>query len=82
MLLRLWRMEVQGEREAYWGFLNDKEMPLFEAPDGSKTLMMINADGTVMWKRTFQKSSIRRFVKFDKWFFDHFGAAEERFFGG
>lgn len=78
----LWRLEVAGEPEPFWGFVGDKRMPLTENADGSKTIQMLNDKGKVIWNQTFPKEQITRYFTFTKWFFDHFGAAEERFFGG
>lgn len=80
--LDLWRLEVKGESQPYWGFTKDRSI-IFEEDAATRaiTLKTFDNHGKVSWQQTFAKDEITRFVEFKKWFFDGFGNAEQRFFG-
>lgn len=78
---KLWRLDVKGETQPYWGFVGDKTLTATKGKDGSYTLVTKDDKGKVAWQQTFAASEVGRYREFGKWFFDHFGKIETEFFG-
>ncbi len=78
---RLWRLEVKGDPQPYWGFVGDRALTAKKAKDGSYTIESKDAAGKVLFTETFKAADVRVYREFGKWFFDHFGKIETEFFG-
>lgn len=78
----LWRLDVKGESQPYWGYKGSRLLSAKQNEDGSYTLTTQDDEGKVTWSQTFAASEVVRYREFTKWYFDHFGRMEREFFGG
>lgn len=78
--LKLWRLEIKDETQPYWGFTNDRNLDADQAADGSVTIRSQDEKGKITYEETFPKERVKKFIVFTKWFFDHLGEMEDRFF--
>lgn len=78
--LKLWRLEIDGEAQAYWGFTDDRNLDADRAEDGSVTIRSRDEKGKITYEESFPKEKVKKFIVFTKWFFDHLGDMEDRFF--
>lgn len=78
--LELWRVEIHGETQPYWGFTGDRNLDAKYGPDGGVVIRSYDAKGKVTYEEKFAKKDVKKFTVFTKWFFDSFGKLEERFF--
>ncbi|MDJ0974893.1 MAG: hypothetical protein QNJ98_10575 [Planctomycetota bacterium] len=78
----LWRLDVKGESQPYWGYKDSRLLSATRNKDGSYTIKSQNDKGEVEYSETFAASEVVRYREFTKWYFDSFGRMETQFFGG
>lgn len=77
----MWRLNVRGD-EPYWGFVGDPRVTAVAARDGSYTVTTRDERGKVLFQQRIPAANVISYVRFNKWFFDGFGAMEAEFMRG
>lgn len=78
----MWRLVIRGEAEPYWGFDGDRRVQAVQQQDGSITVITRDTRGRVAFQNNYKRAQIQAYTKFNKWFFDGFGAMEQEFMRG
>jgi len=76
----LWELWVKGEKQPYWGFMDDKTVRVYRTrKDNMYVVETRDAKGKVTWRKKWPFAQIKGYQRSARWYFHSFGALEEEF---